>query len=111
LCDVLDRLAMLEQDTDKRREANERLAIVATKARDVPRAIEAYERLLPTTDARPFVLEALAKLYRGTGQGDKYARILETQANDAVDAEEGRKLLLRAAEVRAKHAAAEGSRR
>jgi len=111
LCDVLDRLAMLEQDTDKRREANERLAAVATKLRDAPRAIEAYERLLPTTDARASVLEALAKLYRGSSQGDKYARVLEAQANDAGDSEEARRLLSRAAEVRTKHAAAEGRRK
>jgi tetratricopeptide (TPR) repeat protein len=102
LCDVLDRLAMLEQDTERRREANERLAAVATKLRDAPRAIEAYERLLSMTGGQPAVLEALAKLYRGSGQDEKYARILELQSNDAGDSEKARKLMLRAAEVRAK---------
>jgi hypothetical protein len=93
---------MLEQNTERRREANERLAAVATKLRDGPRAIEAYERLLSMTGGQPVVLEALAKLYRGSGQDEKYARILELQSNDAGDSEKARKLMLRAAEVRAK---------
>jgi len=96
LCEVLDRLALIETDDEKRRETNERLAAVANKLRDVPRAIEAYERLL-RTGARPAALEALAKLYRGSGQGEAYARILEMQANEAVDTDEARRLKLRAA--------------
>jgi len=82
LCDVLDRLAILEEDEEARREVNERLAAVATKLRDVPRAIEAYERLL-STGARPTAIEALKGLYRGRGEREKYARILEAQARDA----------------------------
>jgi golgin subfamily B member 1 len=108
LCEVLDRLGMLEPDADRRREANERLAAVATKLRDAPRAIEAYERLL-ATGPRPAVLEALAKLYRGSGQSDKYARVLEAQSHDADDAQKARKLMLRAAEVRAKESKDEGA--
>ncbi|MGO9833575.1 MAG: tetratricopeptide repeat protein [Polyangiaceae bacterium] len=101
LCDVLDRLAMLEQDDDKRRETNERLAAVATKLRDIPRAIEAWERLLRTS-ARPFALEELAKLYRGSGQSDKYAHVLDVQSTETDDAEKARRLLVRAADVRLK---------
>jgi golgin subfamily B member 1 len=101
LCDVLDRLAMLEQDDDKRREINERLAAVATKLRDTPRAIEAWERL-SRTSARPLALEALAKLYRGSGQSEKYAHVLDLQSSETDDAEKARKLLVRAADVRLK---------
>jgi golgin subfamily B member 1 len=82
LCDVLDRLAILEVDEDARCEANERLAAVAKKLRDVPRVIEAYERLL-STRLRATALEALAELYRGRGSRENYARILEAQARDA----------------------------
>jgi tetratricopeptide (TPR) repeat protein len=98
LCEVLERLAILEVNADRRREVNERLAAVAIKMRDTPRAIEAYERLL-STSARPHALEELAKLYRGRGQRDKYARILEAQAKDAGDPEVARKLMAQAAEA------------
>jgi tetratricopeptide (TPR) repeat protein len=101
LCDVLDRLASLEPDEDKRREANEQLAAVATKVRDTPRAIEANERLL-STGARATALEALAGLYRGIGQKEKYARVLEAQARDAESPEKARPLMMKAAHVRAR---------
>jgi tetratricopeptide (TPR) repeat protein len=101
LCDVLDRIASLETDAEKRREANERLAAVATKLRDTPRAIEAYERLL-STRVRAAALDALAKLYRWSGQWEKYARVLEDKANDADDAGIARGMMMRAAELRAK---------
>jgi tetratricopeptide (TPR) repeat protein len=101
LCDVLDRLATLEVDEDARREANERLAAVASKNRDTPRAIEANERLL-STSSRAAALEALAGLYRGSGQREKYARTLDAQARDATSPEQARALLMRAAQVRAR---------
>ena len=101
LCEVLDRLALLEKDADSRREINERLAAVAIKARDTARAIEANERLL-FTDARAAALEALGPLYRGSANWEKYARLLETQAKETDDAAKARALLARAAEVRAR---------
>jgi tetratricopeptide (TPR) repeat protein len=101
LCDVLDRLALLEKDADQRREINERLAAVAIKARDKARAIEANERLL-LTDARAAALEALGPLYRGSANWAKYARLLEMQAKATNDAAKARALLARAAEARAR---------
>jgi hypothetical protein len=99
LCRVLDRLALLEKDADRRREINERLAAVASKARDTARAIEANERLL-TTDARAAALEALGPLYRSSASWEKYARLLEMQAKETNDAAKARALMARAAEVR-----------
>jgi tetratricopeptide (TPR) repeat protein len=101
LCDVLDRLRDLEKDEEGRREANERLAAVAMKLNDKPRAIEAYRRLL-STPARAGALEALARLYGASGERENYARVLESQAIDAGDAKKARGLMVRAAEVRAK---------
>jgi tetratricopeptide (TPR) repeat protein len=101
LCVVLDRLALLEKNADRRREINERLAAMAIKARDTARAIEANERLL-FTDARAAALEALGPLYRGSANWEKYARLLETQAKETRDAAKARALLARAAEVRAR---------
>jgi tetratricopeptide (TPR) repeat protein len=102
LCDVLDRLRDLEKDEDARREANERLAAMAMKLNDKPRAIEAYGRQL-STPSRAVALEALARLYGASGQREKYARVLESQAIDVGDAPRARGLMIRAAEVRAKH--------
>ncbi len=101
LCQVLDRLALLEKDDDRRRELNERLAAIAIKARDTARAIEANERLLSTV-ARAAALEALGPLYRGSANWEKYARILEMQAKETADPAKARVLLARAATVRAK---------
>jgi tetratricopeptide (TPR) repeat protein len=101
LCQVLDRLALLEKDADLRREINERLAVVAIKARDTARAIEANERLL-WTGARAAALEALGPLYRGGANWEKYARLLEMQAKETNDAAKARALLARAAEARAR---------
>ncbi len=88
LCQVLDRLALLERDDDRRREINERLASVAIKARDTVRAIEANERLL-STGARAAALEALGPLYRSSANWKKWARLLEMQAKETDDASEG----------------------
>jgi tetratricopeptide (TPR) repeat protein len=101
LCQVLDRLALLERDDDRRREINERLASVAIKAKDTVRAIEANERLL-STGARAAALEALGPLYRSSANWKKWARLLEMQAKETDDAAKARALLARAAEVRAR---------
>jgi hypothetical protein len=101
LCEVLDRLALLEKDADRRREINERLAAVAIKARDTARAIEANERLL-FSDARGAALKALGPLYRGIANWEKYARLLEMQAKATDDAAKARALLARAAKARAR---------
>jgi hypothetical protein len=101
LCEALDRVALLATDPDERRDANLRLAAAAQKMRDPARAIEAYERLLSST-ARAEALEALDKLYRGSSQREKFARILAAQAAETDDATRARPLLVRAAEVRAR---------
>ncbi len=100
LCDVLERIAELEPNEEKRREANERLSALATTIDDVSRAIPAFERLL-TTSARAKALEALGPLYEATGDHFKHAGLLEERAKDARDPKEARALLMRAAEVRA----------
>ncbi len=99
LCDVLDRIAHLEDDADRRQEANLRLAAEALKLKDPRRAVEAYERLL-SSGARAEALEALSKLYRGRDQREKYARILDAQAYQTDDDKQARAMMLRSAEVR-----------
>jgi tetratricopeptide (TPR) repeat protein len=101
LCDVLERLATLEPDPEARRSADERLAELATAAKDVTRAIAAYERLLDTS-SRQKALAALAPLYEASGDPAKHARLLEEQAKDTADAGAARELMMRAARVRAK---------
>ena len=98
LCDVLERLAALEPDAEARRGVDERLAQLASQLTDTPRAIAAYERLLPTA-SRSKALVALAPLYEASGDLDKLARLLEEQANDA-GRTAARELLVRAAHVR-----------
>ncbi|HEY8040437.1 MAG TPA: tetratricopeptide repeat protein, partial [Polyangiaceae bacterium] len=100
LCDVLEKIASLEPDPERRRVADERLADLATSLKDTPRAIAAYERLL-ATGARAHALAALAPLYEASGDPDKHARLLEEQAKDTVDGATARELMMRAAHVRA----------
>ena len=69
---------------EKRREADEQLAELATTLKDTPRAIAAYERLL-ATPARAKALAALAPLYEASGDPEKHARLLEEQAKDETD--------------------------
>jgi tetratricopeptide (TPR) repeat protein len=99
LSDVLERLASLEPDAELRRDVDERLAVLASLLKDTPRAIAAYERLLPTV-ARAKALAALAPLYEASGDPDKHARLLEEQAKDAADGPVARELMMRAARVR-----------
>ena len=101
LCDVLEMLASIEPDEDPRRTADERLAELATAAKDMPRAIAAYERLLGTS-ARAKALAALAPLYEASGDPLKHARLLEERAKDTEDDAAARGLMIHAAEVRAK---------
>lgn len=101
LCDVLEKLAVLEPDTEARRKADEKLAALATAAQDMPRAIAAYERLL-STSARASALAALVPLYESSGDPLKQARLLEEQAKDTADDKVARELMMRAAAVRAK---------
>jgi tetratricopeptide (TPR) repeat protein len=103
LCDVLEKLAVLEPNVEARREADEKLAELAAAAQDMPRAIAAYERLL-STSARPKALAALAPLYESSGDPLKHARLLEEQARDTADATVARELMMRAAGVRSKDA-------
>jgi tetratricopeptide (TPR) repeat protein len=100
LCDVLERIASLEPDPEKRREADETLADLATELKDTTRAIAAYERLLPTA-TRAKALAALAPLYEASGDPEKHARLLEEQAKDETDDAKAREQMMRAAEVRA----------
>ncbi|HEX3769911.1 MAG TPA: tetratricopeptide repeat protein [Polyangiaceae bacterium] len=101
LSDALERIAAAEPDEARRAHANEELADLATRLKDTPRAIAAYERLL-ATPARGRALEALAPLYEASGDPEKHARLLEERAVDTVDVVKARGLLLRAAEVRAR---------
>jgi tetratricopeptide (TPR) repeat protein len=78
LCDVLERIVLLTDDEGERRESNVRLAAEALKLKDTNRAVEAYERLLPTS-ARLEALEALSKLCRVKDQREGYARLLEAE--------------------------------
>jgi tetratricopeptide (TPR) repeat protein len=103
LLDVLERIATLEPDAEKRREVDERLSDLATLLKDAARAIAANERLL-STKSRARALAALAPLYEASGAPDKLARLLEERAKDTVDAAEARSMLLRAAEVRTRDA-------
>jgi Tfp pilus assembly protein PilF len=100
LADVLERIAGLEPDSDKRQVVDERLAELATEAGDGPRAMGAYERLL-STSARARALAALAPLYQAGGDPEKHALLLEEQAKDTQDPGEARERMMRAAEVRA----------
>ncbi len=100
LCDVLERVATLEPDPDRRREADERLSELAMQIKDKPRAIAAYERLL-STSARANALAALAPLYEASGSPDKLARLLEERAKDTEDPAAARALMMRAVQVRA----------
>ncbi len=99
LCDVLEHVARLEPDASKRRDADIQVADLATRLKDTPRAVAAYERLLDT-DARARALEALAPLYEATGDPDKLARLLELRGADETDPAQARDLLMRAAKVR-----------
>ncbi len=100
LCDVLERLALLEPDADRRRMADERLSELAVLLGDTPRAVAAYERLL-TTSARSAALEALMPHYEQSGDPLKYAQLLEARARDTADESEARALWMTAARVRA----------
>ncbi|HEX3345634.1 MAG TPA: tetratricopeptide repeat protein, partial [Polyangiaceae bacterium] len=100
LCDVLERIASLDPDPEKRREANEALADLATELKDTARAIAAYERLLPTA-TRGKALAALAPLYEASGDPEKHALLLEEQAKDERNDTKAREQMMRAAEVRA----------
>jgi tetratricopeptide (TPR) repeat protein len=101
LCEVLERIAGVEPDAARRAQVDEELADLATKLKDMPRAIAAYERLL-ATPARRRALEALAPLYEASGDPARHAHLLEERAADAQDAAQARELLMRAAEVRAR---------
>ncbi|HEX4449170.1 MAG TPA: hypothetical protein VH044_20670, partial [Polyangiaceae bacterium] len=101
LCEVLERIAGVEPDAERRAAVDEELADLATKLKDMPRAIAAYERLL-ATPARRRALEALAPLYEASGDPARHADLLEEQAADTQDPGRARELLLRAAEVRAR---------
>ncbi len=101
LCEVLERIAGVEPDAARRARVDEELADLATKLKDMPRAIAAYERLL-STPARSRALEALAPLYEASGDPDKHARLLEERAADSTDTAQARELSMRAAEVRAR---------
>jgi tetratricopeptide (TPR) repeat protein len=101
LCDVLERIARLESDGERRREVDERLSELAMKLRDVPRAAAAYERLL-STSARPKALEALSALYTASRDPVKHAWLLEEQAKDAGDPAKARELWMLAAQLRAR---------
>lgn len=103
LCEILERIAKMEPDEARRREVDEQLADLATRLKDVPRAIGAYERLL-STSARPKALEALASLYETAQEPAKRAWLLEERAKDASDSGEARRLLLTAAEIYARGA-------
>ncbi len=100
LCDVVERIAALEEDPEKRREADERVAELATSFRDTARAVAAYERLLGTS-SRAKALEALVPLYEKSGDPLKQARLLEEQAKDTTDDAAARDLMMRAATARA----------
>jgi tetratricopeptide (TPR) repeat protein len=101
LCDVLEKLALLEPEEDRRREADERLAEQAAKLPDMPRAIAAYERLLETS-GRARALEALEPLYKASGDPAKLARLLEERARDVSEVAVARDALMRAAQIRIK---------
>ena len=101
LADVLERMARLEPEAEKRQAADERLAVLAAELGDRARAMAAYERLL-STSARAQALAALAPLYEAGGDPEKHARLLEEQAKDLADPQEARSRMMRAAEVRAK---------
>ncbi len=103
LLDVLERIATLEPDVEKRREVDERLSELATLLKDTARAIAAFERLL-STSARAKALAALAPLYEASGAPDKLARLLEERAKDTADGDEARRMMMRAAEVRSRDA-------
>ncbi len=107
LADVLERLAALEPDPDKRQAADERLAGLAMQDGNVPRAVAAYERLL-STSARPRALAALGSLYQAGDDPEKHAWLLEEQAKDTKDPLEARDRMMRAAEARALASAASG---
>ncbi len=103
LCEVLERVATLEPDPEKRRQADERLSELAMQLRDKPRAIASYERLL-STSSRANALAALAPLYEASGSPDKLARLLEERAKDTEDPDTARGLLMRAVQVRSSEA-------
>ena len=103
LCDVVERIAWLEVDPEKRREADERVAELATSFKDTARAVAAYERLLDTS-SRAKALAALVPLYEKSGDPLKQARLLEEQAKDTTDDATARELMMRAATARAQNA-------
>ena len=104
LCDVIERVASLEPDPDRRQAADQRLAELATQAGDTERAIGAYERLL-STGARAQALVALAPLYEAGGDPEKHARLLEEQAKDTQDPVQARERMMNAAGVRVRNGA------
>ena len=101
LCEVLERIAGVEPDAARRAQVDEELADLATKLKDMPRAIAAYERLL-ATPARKRALEALAPLYEASGDPARHAHLLEERGADMQDPAQARELFMRAAEVRAR---------
>jgi len=100
LADVLERIAELEADPEKKRAVDEQLGQTAAQLGDTRRAITAYERLLATA-SRAKALEALAPLYEASGDPASLARLLEERAKDTSDATAARELMMRAAAVRA----------
>jgi tetratricopeptide (TPR) repeat protein len=103
LCDVLERIAAAEPDAEQRRQTDEQISELAMRLKDLPRAIGAYERLLPTS-SRAKALDALPPLYEATGASAQHARLLEERAKDAADPLQARGLLMRAAEIRVRDA-------
>ncbi|MCL2447549.1 MAG: tetratricopeptide repeat protein, partial [Polyangiaceae bacterium] len=99
LCEILEQLATLESDSEKRELIDEQLAELAERQGDTARAVAAYERLL-ATGKRGKALAVLERLYEKSGNPLKLAQLLEQRASDAGGAE-SRALLMKGAAVRA----------
>lgn len=99
LADMLDRMARVEPEPDRRLAAAERLAALAAgPLGDPARAIGSWRALLDTP-ARAKALAALEPLLGDIGDAIGLAEVLRARAEDSTDVEEQRALLQRAAEA------------
>lgn len=102
LADVLEKVCTISVDQEEIIAASLRLAtIVETRLGDVPRAVEAWKRLLPTR-VRKEALANLGAIYEKQGDVLGHAQILRERADDACalgDPIEARKLLVEAARL------------
>ena len=99
LLEMLDRLAELETDDERRHAALARMGEMAMDAADHDKAIGAYVRLVDVPRYRAQVLTQLEGLYEAAERWRELAEVIAGRAKDTTDAGLRRTLLYRNAEL------------